>query len=250
MRQQERAAAPPGSPMKKGSPMPVLYHHPLSAGCRYVRLVLAEYGEEVEMREVAPLTRSDEVLAISPAGVVPVFSDDNAAVVSPAAVIAEYLAETRGVRFGEDSLIAATATERAETRRLVAWFGDKMHAEVTRPLVEELLLKRIAPTGRGGGSPDSAAIRAGRSNIRYHLQYVGYLVERRDWLCGNRMSLADLAAAAEISCLDYAGEVPWEGNEAARIWYARVKSRLSFRPILADLVKGAPPVRHYADLDF
>ncbi len=229
--------------------MPVLYHHPLDSGSRYVRLVLAEYGEEVEMREVPPLARSEEILALNPAGTVPVFCDDNAAVVSPSPVIGEYLAETRGVRFGEDSLIAATATERAETRRLVSWFGDKMHAEVTRPLVEELLLKRIAPNVRGG-SPDSVAIRAGRSNIRYHLQYIGYLVERRDWLCGNQMSLADLAAAAEISCLDYAGEVPWEGNEAARTWYARVKSRLSFRPILADLVKGAPPARHYADLDF
>lgn len=230
--------------------MPVLYHHPLSAACRYVRLVLHEYGEEFELREVEPFLRSEEVLALNPAGTVPVFADDNAALVSPAAVIAEYLAETRGVRFGEDSLIPATATERAETRRLIAWFGDKMHAEVTRPLVDELVLKRVVPVSNGGGSPDSAAIRAGRSNIRYHLQYVGYLVERRDWLCGSRMSLADLAAAAEISCLDYAGEVPWEGNEAARIWYARVKSRLSFRPILADRVKGAPPARHYGDLDF
>lgn len=230
--------------------MPVLYHHTLSAGCRYVRLVLAEYGEEVELREVEPFRRVEEVVKLNPAGTIPVLSDDNAAVVSPAAVIAEYLAETRGVRFGEDSLIPATATERAETRRLIAWFGDKMHAEVTRPLVDELVLKRIIPVASGGGSPDSTAIRAGRSNIRYHLQYVGYLVERRDWLCGNRMSLADLAAAAEISCLDYAGEVPWEGNEAARIWYARVKSRLSFRPILADRVKGAPPAAHYGDLDF
>jgi glutathione S-transferase len=186
--------------------MPTLYHFALSAPCRYVRLVLAEYGEEVEMKEVAPLARDEEILALNPAGTVPIVADDNAAVISPATVIAEYLAETRGVRFGEDSLMPQTAAERAETRRLISWFGEKMNHEVTRPLVDELVLKRIAPTRQGGGSPDSTAIRAGRSNVHYHLRYIGYL--------------------------------------------ARIKSRLSFRPIIADRIKQVPPSATYAELDF
>lgn len=230
--------------------MPILHHFPLSAPCRYVRLVLAEYGEEVETRDVEPLGRDEELLALNPAGTLPVFADDNEVVVSPASVIAEYLAETRGVRFGEDSLMPPIAAERAETRRLVAWFGDKMHAEVTRPLVQELVLKRLASSGRGGGSPDSTAIRAGRSNVHYHLRYIGYLVERRDWLGGRKMTLADLAAAAEISCLDYIGELPWNDNEAAKSWYARIKSRPSFRPILADRLRHLPPSASYGELDF
>ncbi len=230
--------------------MPTLYHFALSAPCRYIRLVLAEYGEEVELREVPPLTRDEEILALNPAGTVPIFADDNASVISPAAAIAEYLTETRGVRFGEDSLMPPTAAERAETRRLISWFGDKMHFEVTRPLVDELVMKRLAPSRRGGGSPDSTAIRAGRSNVHYHLRYISYLVERRDWLAGRKMSLADLAAAAEISCLDYIGELPWDDNEAAKSWYARIKSRLSFRPILADRIKQVPPSPAYGDLDF
>lgn len=229
--------------------MSILYHFALSAPCRYVRLVLAEYGEETEILEVDPFAWSEDLLALNPAGTAPIFADDNEAVVSPASVIAEYLAETRGVRFGEDSLMPPTASERAETRRLVSWFGDKMHAEVTRPLVDELVLKRITPSARGR-SPDSTAIRAGRSNIHYHLRYIAYLVERRDWIAGRNMSLADLAAAAELSCLDYIGELPWGDNEAAKQWYARIKSRLSFRPILADRVKGMPPSAQYGDLDF
>lgn len=230
--------------------MPILYHHPLSAPSRFVRLVLSEYGEEVEVREVQPLVRDEDLLALNPAGTLPVLVDHDDIVVSEAAVIAEYLAETRGVRFGEDSLMPATPAERAETRRLVSWFGHKMHGEVTRLLLNELVLKRLAPRGAGSTSPDSGAIRAGRSNIRYHLRYIGWLAERRNWLAGRRMSLADLAAAAEISCLDYMGEVPWEENEPAKAWYARIKSRLSFRPILADRIKGANPPTHYADPDF
>lgn len=230
--------------------MPLLYHYPLSAASRFIRLQMAEYALELELKEVEPLARDEDLLALNPSGSLPVFVDDNKVAVAPAHVIAEYLVETRGVRRGEDSLMPDTAAERAETRRLVSWFGDKMSPEVTEPLVSELLLKRVAGSGRGGGSPDSAAIRAGRSNIRTHLRYISYLTERRDWLAGRRMSLADLAAAAEISCVDYLGEVPWEDNGPAKQWYARIKSRMSFRPILADRVKGVPPSRHYAELDF
>lgn len=230
--------------------MPTLHHHPLSAPSRYVRLVLAEYGEELRLEEASPLKRDEALLALNPSGTLPILVDDNGAVIAEAPVIAEYLLETRGVRFGEDSLMPATAVERAETRRLVAWFGGKMHGEVTQYLVQELLLKRRASPAEGGGPPDAAALRAARANIRYHLRYIGYLAERRNWLAGRDLSLADLAAAAEISCVDYLGEVPWQESEAAKVWYARIKSRLSFRPILADLIKGAAPAPHYADLDF
>lgn len=230
--------------------MSTLHHFTLSAPSRYIRLVLAEYGEEPEFKEAAPLSRDEELLALNPAGSLPIFVDDNATVVSPASVIAEYLTETRGVRFGEDSLMPATAVERAETRRLVAWFTGKMNGEVTRYLVHELVLKRRATPAEGGGPPDPAALRAARANIRYHVRYVGWLAERRNWLAGRELSLADLAAAAELSCVDYLGEVPWEESQAARAWYARIKSRLSFRPILADFIKGSPPAPHYADLDF
>jgi glutathione S-transferase len=230
--------------------MPILHHHPLHAPSRYVRLVLAEYGEEVTLNEVSPLVRNEDLLALNPAGTLPVFIDDNAAIIAGATVIGEYLVETRGVRFGEDSLMPPTAVERAETRRLVSWFNDKMQGEVTHYLVNELLLKRRAKPAEGGGPPDSAAIRAARANIGYHVRYVGYLAERRNWLAGREMSLADLAAAAQISCADYLGEMPWDEDGAAKHWYQRIKSRLSFRPILADTIKGAPPAPHYADLDF
>ena len=230
--------------------MPILHHHPLSAGSRYVRLVLAEYGEEVTFSEQAPWERSDELLALNPAGTLPVFVDDGEGVVAGASVIAEYLFETRGSRLGEFALMPASPIERAEIRRLVAWFLGKLDAEVTAYLVNEKVYKRHLSVQNGGGPPDAAAIRAGRSNIRYHMRYIGYLMARRNWLAGKELSFADLAAAAELSCVDYLGEVPWEEDGQAKAWYARIKSRPSFRTILADTVRGSPPPTHYADLDF
>ena len=86
--------------------------------------------------------------------------------------------------------------------------------------------------------------------MRYHLREISGLLAKRNWLAGAQMSYADLAAAAHLSCADYLGDVPWDEDEMARNWYARVKSRPSFRGLLADRVAGMPPAAHYADLDF
>jgi glutathione S-transferase len=229
--------------------MPILYHHPLSAGSRFVRLVLAEYGETVDFVERHPLERDEEYLILNPAGTLPVLVDEEDGAICGAVAVAEYLCETRGHRLGEATLMPKTPAERAEVRRLVSWFLDKFDSEVTEYLVTEKVLKRTAPRGNGG-APDAAAIRAARNNIRYHLRYVGYLVARRNCLAGRSISLADLAGAAHLSCIDYLGEVPWDEDAMAKQWYARVKSRPSFRPILADTIRGNPPASHYVDLDF
>jgi len=229
--------------------MPILYHHPLSASCRYVRLVLAEYGETAEYVEHHPYERDDEFLLLNPAGLLPVFVDEDDGVVCGAATIAEYLVETRGHRLGEDALIPGPPRDRAEVRRLISWFLEKFDQEVTAYLINEKVFKRTAPRGNGG-PPDASAIRAARTNIRYHLGYIGYLLGRRNCLAGRTISCADLAAAAHISCVDYLGEVPWEEDAMAKQWYARLKSRPSFRALLSDRMPGISPAPVYDDLDF
>jgi glutathione S-transferase len=167
-----------------------------------------------------------------------------------AAVIAEYLDDTRGDAFGNNRLLPRDAAERVEVRRLMSWFNDKFFAEVSGPLTMERFYKRFMPIAGGGGSPDTETIRAARANIRYHLAYIGWLVRTRDWLGGERLSYADLAAAAHLSAVDYLGDVPWSEDEMAKNWYARIKSRPSFRPLLAETVGGIAPAEHYANLDF
>ncbi len=140
--------------------------------------------------------------------------------------------------------------ERIEVRRLAGWFNDKFLAEVSGPLTMERMFKRYITAEQGGGPPDTDAIRAARHNIRYHLAYIGWLVRARNFLAGDRLTYADLAAAAHLSVADYLGDVPWSEDEAAKSWYARVKSRPSFRPLLADTLAGLAPAKHYANLDF
>jgi glutathione S-transferase len=167
-----------------------------------------------------------------------------------AGVIAEYLDETRGLGLAGRRLLPDTTQARVEVRRLLDWFLVKFNSEVTEYLVTEKIDKRFMPSSAGGGPPDMNAIRAARTNVRYHLQYVGYLIGQRRWLAGNDLTYADLAAAAHLSCVDYLGDVPWDEDEMAKDWYARVKSRPSFRALLADRAPGMPAAAHYADLDF
>lgn len=230
--------------------MLTLFHHPLYAGCRFVRLVFGEYGEELALIEEKPWIRRKEFLSLNPAGTVPVLLAEGDVPVVGAAVIAEYLDETRGVLKRDRRLFAEDPMDRAEIRRVTDWYLSKTDSEVTRHLVRERALKPLMSGAAGGGSPDAAAIRAARSNIRQHMKYTNWLAGTRDWLAGERISYADIAGAATLSILDYLGEIPWQEYPAARDWYSRVKSRPSFRPLLSDRVRGLSPVSHYADLDF
>jgi glutathione S-transferase len=230
--------------------MLTLFHHTLCPHSRFVRLALAEYGLEVRLAEERFWERRAEFLKLNPAGTVPVLVDEGQPAVPGAAVIAEYLADRRGDADEGQRLLPPGAGARVEVRRLASWFNEKFHAEVSGPLVTERVFKRYMTLEQGGGPPDTDAIRAARHNIRYHLAYIGWLVGARDWLAGDELSYADLAAAAHLSAVDYLGDVPWKEDEAAKNWYVRVKSRPSFRAILADSLGGIPPAKNYADLDF
>ena len=227
-----------------------LYHHPMSAASRFVRLVLGEYGERAELVEERPWERRREFLAMNPAATLPVLVEDADPPIVGGTVIAEYIDETRGAFQREKRLLAEKPLERAEIRRLTEWFLLKLDGEVTRYLVRERVFKLEMRPEDGGGSPDASAIRAARANLRHHMRYLGWLAESRNWLSGPRLSYADLAAAAAVSILDYLGEIAWEEEPLAKEWYMRVKSRPSFRPFLAERVRGIPPMPHYAELDF
>jgi glutathione S-transferase len=227
-----------------------LFHHPFCPHSRFVRMVLGEYGIPLRLVEEHVWERREAFLILNPAGTTPVLIEEATPAVPGAEIIAEYLDETRGAAQGDRRLLPEDVGGRIEVRRLTGWFHAKFFEEVTSLLVMEKVYKRYMTRQAGGGPPDTQVIHAARHNVRYHLAYIGWLMRSRNWLAGDRLSYADLAAAAHLSCVDYVGDVPWNEDEGAKNWYARVKSRPSFRPLLADLMPGIPPSPTYADLDF
>lgn len=218
-----------------------LYHVPLCPFCRKIRIALREKALVAELVEVQPWEQTDELLALNPASEAPVLVDRDL-VVCDSQVIADYLEEA----YPETTLYGRSLEQRNETRRLVAWFDTKFNREVTDLLWREKLLKRW----KRKGFPRSEALREAAENIRFHLGYIDWLFQARKWLAGDELTMADIAAAAHLSVLDYMGDVPWKDARSARDWYAKMKSRPAMRDVLRDRLTGIKPPEHYDDPDF
>jgi len=222
--------------------MRTLYHLWLSPFSRKVRIILMEKNLTFQMEVEETWERRHNFLALNPAGEVPVLIEPDNTVLADSMAICEYLEE----KYPEPNLIGKSLYDRAEVRRLVAWFDQKFNKEVTNKLLNEKVMKRFL----GLGEPNSREIRAAQSNIHTHLDYITFLTDRRFWLAGDHLTLADIAAAAHISAIDYLGDVPWNDYKSVKNWYARIKSRPSFQDILSDRIPGLPAPKNYKNPDF
>ncbi|MBP5534743.1 MAG: glutathione S-transferase family protein [Alphaproteobacteria bacterium] len=219
-----------------------LYHYPLCPFSRTVRLCLYEKNISYVLVFEKPWERRMDFMRLNPAGTVPVFEDEDETVLSDYRSICEYLNETRvGLElFGDNP------KSRAEVRRLLGWFDSLFYPEVYQNLVVQKALKKM----QNRGEPNATAIRIGRQNLKRHLDYLEWLCERRSWLAGESLSIADLNAAAHLSVLDYLGEINWDLYPETKEWYAKIKSRPSFQYLLTDRLPGIIPPDAYSNLDF
>src|SRR5216684_2314414 len=206
-----------------------LFHHPFCPQSRFIRLAVGEHGLDLRLVEERVWERREEFLTLNPAATTPVLIAEGQPAIPGAGIIAEYLDETHGAERGERRLLPTATAERIEVRRLMAWFNEKFFEEASNPLVTERIYKRFMSEDNGGGAPAADVIRAAKANVRYHLAYIGWLARTRNYLAGDRLTYAD---------------------DAAKAWYARVKSRPSFRPLLSEWLAGVPASRTYVDLDF
>ena len=219
-----------------------LYQFPLCPFSRKVRLLLSEKGVGYELWRENPWEGNDDFFALNPAGRTPVLHDaEKKTTLCDSRAICEYFEET----VDQSPMINGTVKDRAEIRRLVALFDENFFADVTHPLLHERMKKRLILRQ----PPDSRALSRAMKMAHGHLDYIDYLVDTRPWLAGSRMSLADLAAAAQISVADYLGGIDWSGHEQSKSWYSVFKSRPSFRPLLSERMEVIQPPKQYADVD-
>lgn len=219
-----------------------LHQFPLCPFSRKVRLVLGEKNVAYELVRCHPWERGEELARLNHAGRTPVLADPARNVaLSDSRAICEFLEET----IERGPLLTGSSLARAEIRRLVALFDESYYGDVTGPLLSEKMLKRVVTRQ----PPDSRTLREAMKASHEHLDYIDWLVDTRNWLAGPMLSLADLAAAAQISVADYLGGIDWSGHEQAKAWYSVVKSRPSFRPLLQEKMEGIQPPSHYALVD-
>jgi glutathione S-transferase len=211
-----------------------LIHLMLSPASRLARLMVAEKRIACD-----PVQNEDLKNAL------PVFIDMDGTRVEGLWAIVDHLEGN----YPDHPLAPADDAERRASLRWLDWAMGPFHEQVTQRIVYEKAGQRFtgAPARR---APDMNVIRAGREELKQALIAIGKAGEQHGNLAGRLVSLGDLAVAAHLSTLDYFGEVPWNEFPTAAEWYVRLKSRPSFRSILADRVPGQPPVSHYAELDF
>ncbi len=220
-----------------------LYQFPLCPFSRKVRLLLGEKGVGYELVRENPWEKRDEFVDLNPAARTPVMVETERSVtLIDSAAITEYFEETVEGK----AMLGGTAPYRAEVRRLAAWFDQEFYRDVTGPLLFERMEKRVVHKT----PPDGGALREAMKAANNHLDYVDYLLDHRSWLAGATMSLADLAAAAQISVADYLGGIDWTGHEQTKGWYAGLKSRPSFRPLLSERMELVQPPAYYEQVDF
>jgi len=229
--------------------MRTLYHFALHPASRQARIALAEKKLKVSETPINPwqLDKTDwkKFEEMTPEGMPPTLIDvipSGNIVITGARAICEY-ANDGSTR---QPLLATDISERAEARRIADWFDHKFAREVDAIILHEKVEKSVA----GLGAADTALMRVGREALAQHLGYICWLLEQRDWLAGRNFSLADIAAAAHISCLDFLGEITWRDWPTLKEWYQKIKCRPSMRPLLNDRVPGFRAPRHYTDLDF
>ena len=223
-----------------------VFQFPLCPFSRKVRLLLSEKGIAYELWRENPWELREEFTGLNPAMRTPVLRNQAGGagrdiVLVDSRAICEYFEET----VEQMPMINGTVVGRAEIRRLVALFDENFYYDVTAPLLNEKMRKRLITRQ----PPDSRAIREAMKMAHGHLDYMDYLIDTRPWLAGSTMSMADLAAAAQISVADYLGGIDWSGHEQTRGWYAVFKSRPSFRPLLSERMEVIQPPAHYADID-
>ena len=222
--------------------MRTLFHFALCPFSRKVRLALGEKKIDATLEAEPIWKKREEFCDINPTGQVPLLIEDNY-IISGSQAIVEYLEESSLMAF---PLMPTSPADRAEVRRLIDLIDDHFYRHVTHKIVFEKTLKRLC----SGGGPDSKTLREGMQHLNEQLEYFTWLLEKRDWLAGPHLTLADLSLAAHLSCIDYLGHIPWENYTEIKEWYMRLKSRPSFQGVLNDNVPGITPALHYRQLDF
>ena len=205
----------------------------LSPPSRFARLLIAE--KRLTCDPVAPE---------DPMAHLPIFIEMDGTRVEGLWAIVDHLEGN----YPDNPMVPEDPVARAQAFRLLDWAMGPLQDGVTRRIVYEKASQRY--TGAAARrAPDMETVRAGREALKAALTTIGDTAERHGYLASRECTLGDLAVAAHISALDYFGEVPWAEFPLAAEWYVKMKSRPSFRSLLADRVPGQPPVSHYAELD-
>lgn len=228
--------------------MRIIYHYPLCPFSRKVRVSLAEKKLDFTSEIENFWEKRPEYTKINSQGFVPALVDLNGSILIDSNAITEYLEEA----YPDRKLYPSDLLARAEVRRIINYFDTRFAQDVSLVLLWEKVIKGLYAKKHGlrVDPPNSTLIRSIKDVSIHYLDYISWLVDRRNWLAGDDFSMADITAAAHLSTVDYFGAINWSKFESVKNWFMRIKSRPSYRSLLTDKIPNIAPVEYYSELDF
>jgi glutathione S-transferase len=110
--------------------------------------------------------------------------------------------------------------------------------------------RSVSPARAARRAPDMEVVRAGREALKRALAMLGDSGRAPRLSRGARMHVGrSRGGGAHLGAGLFRRRFPGRNFPLAAEWYVKMKSRPSFRSLLADRVPGQPPVSHYAELD-
>jgi glutathione S-transferase len=189
---------------------------------RLVRMFIAEKKLEIESQPVDLLggaNRREPYTSKNPFGQLPSLELDDGRVIAETDVICEYLEELHP----EPALIGRTPPERAEERM----WRRRVELHVTEPLANgfryaeglKLFENRIRVIPQAADDLKALA--------REGLARLDGLIAGREYLAGDRLTLADIVLFAFLDFGAGVGQKPDPANRNIAAWFARVAARPS-----------------------
>lgn len=206
--------------------MGMKFYNSIGPNPRVVKLFMAE--KDIELPEVMVDLRGGENrrapynVEVNPAGQTPALQLDDGSVVTEITAICEYLEE----RFPETPLIGATAEERANTRMWTRRVDIKICEPLTSGFRYAEGLPLFAPRMRC--LPEAAA--GLKAVAQDGIAWLDPLIAGRDFIAGDRLSLADLLLFAFLDFGVSVGQPVDPAFANVNGWYERMKARPSANP--------------------
>lgn len=197
-----------------------LYHNPLSSNARRALMTASHLGIKLE-EVVIDLGNEEERLRlreVNPCGKVPVLEDDGMLLWESCAIM-QYLAD----KVGAEELYPKALKARADVNRWM-FFGAQHFSPAIGILTWEYLWKKLVT----GQDPDPVEIAKGEAFVHEHARVLDQHLATRQWLSGERLTLADLAVAAPMMYANRAN-VPLQGYPHLLAWAERVRQLPAWR---------------------
>ena len=189
---------------------------------KVVRMFMAELGIEIEKDEIDLMggaNRQEPYLSVNPGGQLPALELDSGVVISEITGICEYLSETRG----GSSLIGSDAEERALTRMWVR----RIDLGIVENIAAGFRYAEGVPIFKNRMTLIPNAAEDLKKLAQEKITWLDKLMRGKDFVCGNRFSLADIILFVFLEFGATVGQPLNEENKNIIAWYERVSLRAS-----------------------